>query len=133
MAISVSVQMAINGGWKIRRPTETEIVELFVGKTMWHNKVKKNFSKVSNYPLMMEWLKDDEGALPDIEVWGEEKSVYYFSDLESWIEAKTKEAKLKGKGKAKGKAKEDDSDSERKTKKKKEAKKHQTRSKGRVE
>ncbi len=128
--------MTCNGTWTIKRPTETGVVELFVGKTMWHQKVRKYFSKVAQYPMMLEWLKDEEGALPDIDVWGEEKSSYTFTDLAKWMDNRDREVRAKGKAKsqvqhggsketvkAKGKAKiKDDGGSEDDKKSKKKGK-----------
>ncbi|KAF8341700.1 hypothetical protein F5887DRAFT_1062457 [Amanita rubescens] len=118
-AISLSQQMVSDGAWRIKRPTETEIVELFVGKTI-----------LPSYLVMLQWMKEDEGALPDGDVWGEEKGSYCFLDLKNWMENKDKEVKAKGKGKKKQDEK-GTKDTDRKRQEKEAAsKKHQTRSKG---
>jgi hypothetical protein len=128
-ALSVSEKLTSDGAWNIRRPTETEIVELFVGKTTWHNKLKKYFSKLPKYPAMLEWMKEGEEALPDVEIWGEEKSSYSWLDLQKWMDAKDKEVKAKGKGKAKqGRKGTKDTD-----KRNEGTSKHQTRSKGKTQ
>ena len=146
-ALSASERMASQGEWDVRRPSETEIIELFVGKTMWHGHLKKTFSRVPRYPDMLQWLNQEEDALPDIEIWGEEKSSYTFKDLKAWLDEKDHNATVKDKGKGKERYRKetrnddsDDSDSDEKKKKKKKkqekegsSKKHNTRSKGKIE
>jgi hypothetical protein len=153
-ALSTSERMANAGEWVIRKPSETEVVELFIGKTMWHSHFKKMFSRVPKYPEMQRWLNDEEDALPAIDIWGEEKSSYTFKDLSAWMEKEDNKARKKGKGKAKevykGKKKgrrvdtssdsDEFSEDEKKKKKKKKkkdrdegsSKKHFTRSKGKM-
>jgi hypothetical protein len=159
-AVSMADSMSNADEWEsgIRKPSETEIVELFVGKTMWHSHYKRIFSRVPNYPQLQKWLKEDDDAPPTIDLWGQEKSHFTFKDLKDWMDAEDSRFNEKGKGKAKaeykkGKGRVDDSgDSEdpnddkkkkKKKKKKKEKKskdreegssnKHHTRSKGKVE
>ena len=159
-ALSVSERMARDGEWLIRKPSETEIVELFVGKTMWHSHLKKFFSRVPKYPELLKWLKEEEDALPTIDIWGEDKTSFTFTDLKAWMDkAEEENNRVQGKGKGKArednkkgkkKGKKDDSDSDsddsdknknkdkkkKKKKKKKEegsSKKYYTRSKGNTE
>ena len=49
---------------------------------------------------MLEWLKGEEGALPDIDVWGEEKNSYTFTDLAKWMDNRDREVRTKGKAKS---------------------------------
>jgi hypothetical protein len=144
--------MVTEGTWIGKRPSETEIVELFASKSMWHSHFKKFFSKVPQYPLMQKWLKGEEDAPEDFEIWGEEKTSYNFKDLSTWLEEKAKKGKGKaekerrgknkegreGKGKGrddKEKKEDDNGGTEEKGKKKKKkdensSKKHNTRSSG---
>ena len=61
------------------------------------------FSKVPNYPILMEWLDNEPEDHPDDQdVWGSDmvKSSYNFSDLEKWYK--------KQEGKREKKAKKDE-------------------------
>ncbi len=133
-AISTSGRMAAAGEWNIRKPSDTKIVELFVGKTMWHDTLKRLFSRLPKYPKMHKWLNEEADALPALDLWGDERASYTFSDLEKWMNEKDRKSAAKGKGKAKeivkGKKKgdgsnndSDDSDDDEKKKKKKKKKK----------
>ena len=89
-----------------------DLIELFVSKSYWHSHLKPNFSKVSNYPLMVEWLENDsENSVSNFEVWGVEKANYNFKDLHTWL--------AQGKGKKKAKVTKCDGGDEKKKKKKK--------------
>jgi hypothetical protein len=99
-ALSTAESISSAGDWAIRKPSDTEIIELFIGKTMWHSHLKKLFSRVPKYPEMAQWLDEDEDALPDMEVWGEEKSTFVFKDLQRWLEDKEAVTRRKSKGRA---------------------------------
>lgn len=89
-------KMIADGTWAGKKLTSVDLIELFVSKSYWHSHFKPTFSKVSNYPLMMEWLENDsEGSVSNFEVWGVEKASYHFKDLRAWLE--------QGKGKKKAK------------------------------
>jgi hypothetical protein len=62
-------QMVKDGQWPGRKPSETEVVELFVSKSMWYSHFKKLFSKVPRYPQMQKWLKGGEDAPEEYELW----------------------------------------------------------------
>lgn len=100
-AISTAERLTNAGEWVIRRPSDTEIVELFIGKTMWHSHLKRIFPRVPKYPEMQKWLNEEEDALSIIDLWGEEKNSFSFKDLVAWMEEKDNKAKKKGKGKEK--------------------------------
>jgi hypothetical protein len=149
-AISMAESMANSGEWPIRRPSETEIVELFIGKSMWYSHFKKTFSRVPKYPQMLKWLNEDDDALPTIDLWGEEKGSFSFTDLKKWMDredirisqkgkVKEKTGHKKGKKGKKGKIEgSEDEDMDRKKRKKRKereegsSKKHFTRSKGKT-
>ena len=75
---------------KIRRPKETEVIDLFIGHTQYHQTWKPRFKAVlKDYPEMIKWLGKEEGAGSDLEVWKKLKpnnGFYSFSDLKVWIE-----------------------------------------------
>jgi hypothetical protein len=89
-------KMIADGTWVGKKLTSVDLIELFVSKSYWHSHFKPNFSKLSDHPLMVEWLeKDLEGSVSNFEVWGVEKASYNFKDLRAWLE--------QGKGKKKAK------------------------------
>src|SRR5882757_4431682 len=106
-----------DGSWIGNKLTAVDLIQLFVSKSFWHSHYKKLFSKVANYPDMVAWLENGSDRPADIIVWGVEKSVYYFKDLEAFLEQKERK---KGKGKLKAKnEKRGDEGSSKKSKKKK--------------
>ena len=89
-------KMIADGTWAGKKLTLVDLIELFVLKSYWHSHFKPTFSKVSNYPLMMEWLENDSECLvSNFEVRGVEKASYNFKDLRAQLE--------QGKGKKKAK------------------------------
>ena len=97
-----------DGSWSQKKLIAVDFIELFVSKSFWHSCFKPVFSKVSDYPLMVEWLENElEDSVSNQEVWGEEKSSYTFKDLHAWLD------KSAGKGKKKMKAATDDGGNER--------------------
>ena len=115
-----------------RKPTQADIISVFKGKSQYHLRYKKAFTKVSKYPTMVAWLEDRDDKLSDVELWGILKPAYLFSDLFEWLEnggegltkvetevesemEETQKRKGKGKEKAKekGKGKGKDKDKEK--------------------
>ena len=89
-------KMIVDGTWAGKKLTSVDLIELFVLKSYLHSHFKPNFSKVSNFPLMVEWLESSlDDSVSDFEVWGVEKASYNFKDLRAWLE--------QGKGKKKAK------------------------------
>jgi hypothetical protein len=66
-------------------PTATDIIEIFISKSMWHQYYVALFSHISRYPDMVEWLEDGEDRPSSVDVWGLEKTSYTFSDLKKWL------------------------------------------------
>jgi len=104
------------GGVFDRKPTQSDIISIFKGKTQWHLTYMKVFPKVSNYSAMVSWLEDQDDKLSDVEIWGVAKPSYGFSDLMQWLDNKGEGLDVsetesdsgdrrKGKGKGKGKGK----------------------------
>lgn len=84
-ASQVLAGMVAAGTWPGRKPSNTDIVEIFVSKSMWFSHYKKNFAKLSNYPLMVEWLENGDDKPDDATVWGLAKSAYTFKDLSVFL------------------------------------------------
>lgn len=110
-----------DGSWTGNKLTAVDLIQLFVSKSFWHSHYKKFFSKVANYPDMVAWLENGSDRPTNMFVWGVEKTVYHFRDLEAFLEEKERK---KGKGKLKAKDKKrGDEGSSKKTKKKNEGQK----------
>ena len=103
----------VEGKWLGKKPTNTEVVELFVGKSMFYQYYRRGFGNINDFPKMVEWLEGGEGAPSDLEVWGMERSTYTFSDLFEYCEVH-KDGKVK-----KGKKKDDGGENKADSKKKK--------------
>ena len=103
-----------------KKPSHTELVEIFLSKLFWHSHVVKPFAIVARYPQMVAWLEREDGDCPsDFKVWHLQKSEYGFKELKQWLgndgtldkAAKGRMEKAKGKGKGKkgkGKKREED-------------------------
>jgi hypothetical protein len=129
-------RMVADRTWVGKKPSKTDIVEIFVSKSFFHSHYTQSFPKVTRYPKMVAWLEGKGDQVADIDLWGVEKPVYVFKDLEFWLanggtlEVETEEemskGKKKGKGGGKGKVKEKE---ETKIDKKRKGKKDSKRSK----
>ena len=72
-------RMVSDGTWAGRKLTAVDLIELFVSKSFWHSHIKKYFSNVSNYPMLVEWLENEPEDQPsDVDVWGVQKLSYTF-------------------------------------------------------
>jgi len=68
------------------QPTATDIIEIFISKSMWHQYYVALFSNISKYPDMVEWLEEDGEDRPSsVDVWGFQKTSYAFADLKKWL------------------------------------------------
>jgi hypothetical protein len=74
-----------NKSWPIKRPTQSELIDLFVSKSFYHSHYRPLFPKVVDYPEMKAWL-EGESESADVDVWGVKKVNYSFSDLKAWLE-----------------------------------------------
>ena len=72
-----------------------DIIQLFVSKSFWHSHYRRLFPRVSNHPVLVEWLEHGQDCPSNLEVWGFEKPNYNFKDLEAYLDKKRE----KGKGK----------------------------------
>ncbi|KAM6504365.1 hypothetical protein JOM56_001308, partial [Amanita muscaria] len=89
------------GSWPagVKKPTQTEIIELFVSKSSWHKYLTKAFHDISHYPVLKSWLEEEVGAPTDAEVWGVTLATYGFAELEKEKERRQQQNKNKGKAK----------------------------------
>jgi len=88
--------MVTDRKWQLkfgRAPNQTELINIFVAKTTWHNIYTKNFPKVAQHPKMQAWLEDASDCESDFEVWGEVKNKYVMADLVEWLKSPPKSAK----------------------------------------
>lgn len=92
--------MSANGTWKGEKLDRTKIIDLFISKSFYFSHYQSCFQKVADHPLLLQWLeKEDRGADPtDLDVWGEVRSSYGFTELMKFLEGFKKKGK---KGKAK--------------------------------
>ena len=149
VACSTLDELAAKSGWLIRRPTQTELIEVFVSKSFYHSHYRPLFSQLADYPQMVAWL-DKPSDFVDVDVWGVKKASYSFTDLKAWLdnggklelnsEDEFEEYKVlkRGKGKGKGrerglekrKGKEKEKALEKRKEKEKEKEKKQEKEKG---
>ena len=106
-ANSTLASLCASGEWEGKKPSVTDLIELFQSKSMWHAHHAKAFSRVVDYPEMVSWLEKQNDAPSNIGLWGFEKAAYHFKDLFAFLEDKATEGKLGGKGKGKMKPKKD--------------------------
>jgi len=138
VACSTLDSMVAGRTWTIKRPSRTDLIELFVSRSYFHSHYRPLFSQVVNdHPQMVAWLEGHPDSV-DVDVWGVQKASYTFSHLSAWLdnggawasdnedEHTVKKSKGKGRkrdlGKEKGKGKGKDLEGGRKHKKKERAK-----------
>ncbi|KIL55550.1 hypothetical protein M378DRAFT_90762 [Amanita muscaria Koide BX008] len=94
-----------DGTWpsSVKKPTITQIIEIFVSKTSWHKYMTKAFHDISHHAGLKAWLEDEAGGPTDIVVWGKNQATYTISDLMKEKE-RLLECQQASKGKGKGKA-----------------------------
>ncbi|KAF8233141.1 hypothetical protein L208DRAFT_1218516, partial [Tricholoma matsutake] len=61
--------LCASGEWEGRKPSVTDLIEIFQSKSMWHANHSKAFSRVSDYPEMVSWLERRKDAPSNIELW----------------------------------------------------------------
>ena len=69
----------LDGTWTGCKLTKVDIIQLFMSQSCYYLHYKKCFSKVPNYPILMEWLDNEPEDCPDDQdVWGSDmvKSSY---------------------------------------------------------
>jgi hypothetical protein len=81
-------KMKSTGTWPTTcpQPTATDIIEIFISKSMWHQYYVACFSNISKYPDIVEWLEEEGEDRPSsVDVWGFQKTSYTFADLKKWL------------------------------------------------
>ena len=58
-AINAAIHTASKITWEVKKPTDTEITECFIAKSLFHNNLKQ-FKGVSDYPDMQKWLEKNK-------------------------------------------------------------------------
>jgi hypothetical protein len=117
-------RMIADKTWLVKKPTKTDLIELFVSKSFFHSHYRRFFSKVAEYPEMVAWLENSEDQLDDVDLWGLEKTLYVFKDLDVWLQnGGSLEKEEKEEEKKKKKKKEEKGDKENTKDKKKKGKK----------
>jgi len=81
-----------------KAPNQTEVVNLFVARTTWHNSYVKVFPLVEGYKDMQSWLDGSDDCKSNLQIWGAVKSKYTVGDL---IERIGKQKGKKGKSPSK--------------------------------
>jgi len=88
-------------------PTECDVIELFIGKSAWHNLWTLKFKAIiTKYPQVQQWLEGDVSGPTTKEVWGvaDDGSSLKLKDLKTWIRNGgiliLQSSNLKGKAKA---------------------------------
>lgn len=95
-------RMQADGSWTGRRLSAVDLIELFAAKSYFHSYHKKIFAKISDHPLMVQWLEGEEDKPSNLDIWGVDKSTYTFQDLQEFLQnAEGSGKKDKGKKKMK--------------------------------
>jgi hypothetical protein len=86
-AVQLMDQLSTQGKWPLpKKPSLTELVEVFMSKSYWHSHVVKPFGVVARYPQMVAWLERQDSDDPgDLEIWHQTKSEYGFKELKEWL------------------------------------------------
>jgi hypothetical protein len=72
-------------GWQGKKPMQVDLIQLFASKSYFFSHHKKFFPKVAAYPELDAWLREKEDRLSNVEVWGVEKAIYTFEDLDKFF------------------------------------------------
>jgi hypothetical protein len=108
-------EMWTAGTWEGAKPSAAQLAEVFISKSNWFQFYCPAFSKISKFPIMIDWLEDAPDAETSVDVWGFHKNRYGFKDLIEYVkrggpleeeeveyeEEEEKPKKSKGKRKAK--------------------------------
>ena len=79
--------MEAAGTLPCKKPSKSEMVEIFVSKSKWFSDYAKTFPHFKKkFPTMKLWLESGPDAPTDLEAWGVVQDEYVFSDLLAYIE-----------------------------------------------
>jgi hypothetical protein len=88
-ACKVIDTLTAEGKWPVslKKPSPTELVDVYVSRSYWYSHISKMFSDISRYPQMVAWLERGDSNDPsDYDVWHQFKTVYTFKELKDWIQ-----------------------------------------------
>jgi hypothetical protein len=97
-AIDLVQRKAQQGTWPGVKPSNTQIIQIFASKSMWHTYMVPAFESINNLPDVKDWLEDKEGVM-DVDVWGKMKGNYTFTDLKELRERVAQRMGAQDKGK----------------------------------
>jgi hypothetical protein len=74
--------------WEGKMPAERKVVELFIGKSTWHDSWQPKFSRViQHFPEMKKWLEDDPTRQLTKTLWGQDEDLpFKLKDLQMWMD-----------------------------------------------
>jgi len=109
-------QMVADGTWVLKSPSNDELIEVFVSKSVWYTNYVKVFPVAKTHPLLFEWLEkpydvvngNDNASELNVAVFGVDKSTYTFNDLKMAVATLEKAREKKGKGKRKAESNADE-------------------------
>ena len=86
-ALAKFKSMQKDGSWPdgLRKPSNSDIQRLFIGKSTWHDSWSKTFPHLNNHPDMKKWLMEDEDCCDTAELWGCPERTFNFQDLIAWV------------------------------------------------
>ncbi|PPQ85148.1 hypothetical protein CVT25_004112 [Psilocybe cyanescens] len=89
-AIKRAKEINNSGNWPIDIPSycEEHIIEVFIGKSAWHQNYGTPFTSVKDYyPDLVDWLENPEAPKEKNKIfWGVDKADYTIADLKEFLE-----------------------------------------------
>ena len=107
-------EMKNGGTWQGKKPTKTDLMEIFASKSYFHSHYNAFFPKVAGYHNLQAWLRNSEDKESNEEVWGVHKEVYNFKDLKIFLENKGSLVEKRAEGRKKDKGRGGGRDRDRK-------------------
>jgi hypothetical protein len=86
VAHELLIKMGKDGTWSGKLPVKNELMEVFAGQTTFYLEYIKLFNRVSDYPVLLAWLEEKEGAVSGGELFGAGKRSYGFRELRDYLE-----------------------------------------------
>lgn len=62
--------MIDNGTWTLDLPSEIDIIEIFISKSVYYRSYPTTFGKMDQHPRLRRWLEDENDTPSDYSVWG---------------------------------------------------------------
>jgi hypothetical protein len=98
-------QMITAGTWTRNKPTNNDIIEVFVSRSVYYKVHNIIFPRLHLFPAMQRWLENGDDAPKNAEVWGDIHK-FTFANLKIILDAHDPLFKHKDVGKKGGKGKE---------------------------